>query len=124
MPSSHSSTAAPSLPPAPNLSATSLPAAFSARPVPRALAEEILNLSARAPSGVNTQPWNVVLVSGAARERLVLRVRPQVDALVTDAARRDAFWRAFDMHPVVADWGAGCPRRCWPNWHHRPPCGW
>lgn len=107
MPSSHAiADAAPLLPPAAQPGGVSPCRAFAARPVPRVWVEEILGSSARAPSGVNTQPWNVVLVSGAARERLVLRVRPQVDLLAADAVRRDAFWRAFDTHPRVADWGA------------------
>jgi nitroreductase len=41
------------------------------KPVPRELVVEALELAIRAPSNSNTQPWHLVLASGAARERLV-----------------------------------------------------
>jgi nitroreductase len=41
------------------------------KPVPRELIDEALALAVRAPSNSNVQPWHLVLVSGAARERLV-----------------------------------------------------
>ena len=48
------------------------------KPVPRELIDEALALAVRAPSNSNVQPWHLVLVSGAARERLV-------DALLEEA---------------------------------------
>jgi nitroreductase len=51
--------------------------AFLSTPVPRATIEEILDVAARAPSGTNTQPWKVTVLTGAAKERLsaaILRV--------------------------------------------------
>ncbi|CAM3201931.1 oxidoreductase [Mycobacterium intermedium] len=44
---------------------------FLPDPVPRQLLEEALDLAVRAPSNSNVQPWHVVFVSGAARDRLV-----------------------------------------------------
>lgn len=44
--------------------------AFLAQPVAREDIEAILEVAARAPSGTNTQPWKVYVVTGAARERL------------------------------------------------------
>ena len=44
---------------------------FLPEPVPRHLVEESLELAIRAPSNSNVQPWHVVFVSGAARDRLV-----------------------------------------------------
>ena len=41
------------------------------KPVPRSHVIEALELARRAPSNSNTQPWHLVLASGAARERLV-----------------------------------------------------
>ena len=41
------------------------------RPVARAMIERILELAGRAPSGSNMQPWQVEVVMGAARDRLV-----------------------------------------------------
>jgi len=51
--------------------------AFLPTAVPRAAIEEILDVAARAPSGTNTQPWKVTVLTGAAKERLsaaILRV--------------------------------------------------
>ena len=39
-------------------------------PVPRALIEEIITLAARAPSSMNTQPWNFTVVGGAALDAI------------------------------------------------------
>ena len=39
-------------------------------PVPRALIEEILALAMRAPSSMNTQPWNFTVVSGEPLNRI------------------------------------------------------
>jgi nitroreductase len=44
--------------------------AFRPDPVPRETVERILALASRAPSGTNIQPWQVLVVAGAARERL------------------------------------------------------
>lgn len=41
------------------------------KPVPRSHVAAALELARRAPSNSNTQPWHLVLASGAARERLV-----------------------------------------------------
>lgn len=46
----------------------------SDQPVERHKIEQILALAARAPSGTNTQPWKVRVVSGAARDRLCNRL--------------------------------------------------
>ncbi|MDO7836435.1 nitroreductase [Sphingobium sp. HBC34] len=43
---------------------------FHDRPVPRALLEEIFALTMRAPSSVNTQPWNFYVVSGPPLEAI------------------------------------------------------
>ncbi len=44
--------------------------AFLPRPVPRAEIEALLAVAARAPSGTNTQPWQVHVLTGAARQAL------------------------------------------------------
>lgn len=44
--------------------------AFLPTPVPRATIEAILETASRAPSGSNTQPWRVRVVTGALRDRL------------------------------------------------------
>ena len=44
--------------------------AFLPTELPRALVEELLQVAARAPSGTNTQPWQVHVLTGAAKKRL------------------------------------------------------
>jgi nitroreductase len=44
--------------------------AFLPDPVAREDIEAILDVAARAPSGTNTQPWNVIVLTGEARIRL------------------------------------------------------
>ncbi len=44
--------------------------AFLDRPVPAAMVREILDVAARAPSGVNTQPWKVHVLTGPALSSL------------------------------------------------------
>jgi nitroreductase len=43
---------------------------FKPEPVPRALIEEILTLAMRAPSSMNTQPWNFTVVTGEPLDRI------------------------------------------------------
>lgn len=43
---------------------------YQQKPVPRALIEEILQLAMRAPSSMNTQPWNFTVVTGEPLDRI------------------------------------------------------
>ena len=45
--------------------------AFLPKAVPQDMLEDILRVAARAPSGTNTQPWQVHVLTGAALQRLV-----------------------------------------------------
>jgi len=47
---------------------------FLPTPVPRAVIEHILAVSARAPSGTNMQPWKVYVTAGAAKEKLTREI--------------------------------------------------
>jgi nitroreductase len=53
--------------------------AFLPTPVPREAIEEILAVATRAPSGTNTQPWRVHVLTGAAKARLSARIRAVYD---------------------------------------------
>lgn len=44
--------------------------AFLPTPVPREVIENVLRVASRAPSGTNTQPWRVYVLTGNAREAL------------------------------------------------------
>lgn len=62
--------------------------AFLPTEVPRKAIEHILEVSARAPSGTNMQPWKVYVVAGAAKERLSKEIL-------------DAYWAGAEGHKRV-----------------------
>jgi nitroreductase len=53
--------------------------AFLPTPVPRETIEQILAVAARAPSGTNTQPWKVHVLTGAAQEALSRKILAAYD---------------------------------------------
>lgn len=53
--------------------------AFLDRPVPREVLERVLTVAAHAPSTRNSQPWQVAVVLGAARDALARRLREEFD---------------------------------------------
>jgi len=53
--------------------------AFLPTEVPRDVVEEILRVAARAPSGTNTQPWQVHVLTGAAKQRFSARIQAAFD---------------------------------------------
>ncbi|MBX3601044.1 MAG: nitroreductase [Rubrivivax sp.] len=53
--------------------------AFLPTPVPRATIERILEVASRAPSGTNTQPWRVHVLTGAAKVALSRDIRAAYD---------------------------------------------
>lgn len=54
--------------------------AFTDQPVPRETIEQILEISQRAPSGTNTQPWHVHVCTGAVKEAITRDVLAMADA--------------------------------------------
>ena len=73
--------------------------------------EEILDLARRAPSGVNTQPWNVFVLQGQARGALVACALARLPGLVATEPGRAAFWEQFNRHPGTADWPGQGPQK-------------
>jgi nitroreductase len=53
--------------------------AFLEKPVPRETIEEILAVASRAPSGTNTQPWKVYVLTGQTKEQLSAKVAAAYD---------------------------------------------
>ncbi len=53
--------------------------AYLSTPVPRETIQDILRVAARAPSGTNTQPWKVHVLTGAAKQRLSTAIRAAFD---------------------------------------------
>ncbi|MEO5882192.1 MAG: nitroreductase [Caldimonas sp.] len=72
--------------------------AFLPTPVPRGLLERVLAVAARAPSGTNTQPWNVYVLTGAAKEALSQRIL----AVYDDLEERKLHTEEYDYYP--AEW--------------------
>ena len=57
---------------------------FLSKDINKEIIEDILNVSARAPSGTNIQPWNVHVLTGSARNRICNKASsafldPQID---------------------------------------------
>lgn len=69
--------------------------AFLPRPVPRETVEDLLRVASRAPSGTNTQPWKVTVLTGAALQRLSARLL----AIHEDPAQRAGLEGAYDYYP-------------------------
>lgn len=66
--------------------------AFLPTPVPRALIERILEVSARAPSGTNMQPWHVYVTAGAAKDKLTQAI---LDAYETGGTGHKRTWKYY-----------------------------
>jgi nitroreductase len=69
--------------------------AFLPTPVPREIVEAILRVASRAPSGTNTQPWQVHVLTGAAKERLCDRI----GAIYADPAELATHQQEYDYYP-------------------------
>jgi nitroreductase len=70
--------------------------AFLPTPVPRELLERVLAVAARAPSGTNTQPWKVYVLTGAAKEALSRRVLDIYD----DPEERELHTEEYAYYPI------------------------
>lgn len=69
--------------------------AFLDKPVARDDIARILDVAARAPSGTNTQPWKVHVLTGAARERLSSAIL----AAYADPEQADAHHEEYPYYP-------------------------
>jgi nitroreductase len=73
---------------------------FLSTPVPRAVVEDILRVASRAPSGTNTQPWKVTVLTGDAKAALSAKIR----AVHDDPALLARHQEEYDYYP--ADWSS------------------
>ncbi len=73
--------------------------AFTPEPVATELIRDILEVSSRAPSGTNTQPWKVYVLRGASRDNLVEKVCAAHDALRADPALAGEYHEEYDYYP-------------------------
>jgi nitroreductase len=70
--------------------------AFLPTPVPRPTIEDILTVAARAPSGTNTQPWQVHVLTGASKLKLSRDIRAAHD----DPAVRATHTEEYAYYPT------------------------
>ncbi|WP_081288245.1 nitroreductase [Mycobacterium asiaticum] len=106
---------------------------FLPLPVPRHLVEESLELAMCAPSNSNVQPWQVVFVAGAARDRLVAalleqaRAQPPVVPQLPPAfahLRRDLGAQVYGAMGIARDDADGRREAVLRNWEFfRAPLG-
>jgi nitroreductase len=73
--------------------------AFTQQAVPRALLEQILEVSSRAPSGTNTQPWKVYVLQGASRDSLVEKACAAHDAIRANPDLAANYKESYDYYP-------------------------
>jgi nitroreductase len=69
---------------------------FLPTPVPRETIERILDVAARAPSGTNTQPWKVTVLTGHALRALSARIR----AIHDDPAQLARHTEEYAYYPL------------------------
>ena len=70
--------------------------AFLPAPVPRETLEHILAVASRAPSGTNTQPWRVYVLTGEAKRELSKKIVAAYD----DDAERAAHTEEYAYYPT------------------------
>jgi nitroreductase len=70
--------------------------AFLPTPVPRSSIEEILSVASRSPSGTNTQPWKVYVLTGEAKTGLSRRIQ----AAFNDPVERAKHSDEYDYYPT------------------------
>jgi nitroreductase len=70
--------------------------AFLPTPVPRETIEQILAVASRAPSGTNTQPWKVYVLTGAAKTDLSRKIKCAYD----DPAERATHSEEYAYYPT------------------------
>ena len=70
--------------------------AFLPTPVPRELLERVFSVAARAPSGTNTQPWKVYVLTGAAKQALSQRIVAAYD----DPEERATHTEEYAYYPI------------------------
>jgi len=74
--------------------------AFLPTPVPREVLDLILEVASRAPSGTNTQPWKVYVLTGAAKQGLSAKIQasfaanPKQEGLKDEYNYYPAEWRS------------------------------
>ena len=73
--------------------------AFLPRPVEREVLADLLRVASRAPSGTNTQPWQVYVLQGARKDELVRTICEAHDAISVDPQLATGYREEYDYYP-------------------------
>ena len=73
--------------------------AFTKDPVPKETITKLLNISARAPSGTNTQPWKVYVLEGKALQDLCAKVCAAYDSIAANPELEKEYQASYDYYP-------------------------
>jgi len=74
--------------------------AFTKESVSKELILKLLDISARAPSGTNTQPWKVYVLEGKALEALCEKVCAAYDSIAVNPELASEYQPAYDYYPA------------------------
>ncbi|MDO8447433.1 MAG: nitroreductase [Rhodoferax sp.] len=72
---------------------------FTPQAVARQTLTDLLQVASRAPSGTNTQPWNVYVLQGASRDSLCEKVCAAHDAIRANPALAADYREEYDYYP-------------------------
>jgi nitroreductase len=73
--------------------------AYTQQAVSKETITDILQMSARAPSGTNTQPWKVYVLQGESRNSLVAKVCAAHDEIRAHPEKAADYREAYDYYP-------------------------
>lgn len=73
--------------------------AFTKDPISKVIVLKLLNLSARAPSGVNTQPWKAYVLEGARLTELCKKVCTAYDSVAENPELTKEYQSGYDYYP-------------------------
>lgn len=74
--------------------------AFTKENVSKETILKLLNISARSPSGTNTQPWKVYVLEGTALKDLCEQVCAAYDSIAADPELTSEYQPAYEYYPV------------------------
>ena len=72
---------------------------FTKQPISRETILKLLNLSARAPSGTNTQPWKVYVLQGERLQNVCKHVCVVYDSIADNSALEKEYQAEYDYYP-------------------------
>lgn len=74
--------------------------AFRRDPVPQSIIHRILDVARRAPSGTNTQPWRVYVLTGHKLKQCTDLACDAFDQVVADPSKATLYPEAYDYYPA------------------------